>query len=155
MEPLLPFETRMELAIAEMSLEEKDSCRSIAMKYSLNHTTLSRRFKGEQVSRTVANSEYRQRLSSKQEETFLKYINKLSDRGLPPTSQIAKNIAEEIVGGEVGKNWVGDFVKRHKDQVKSLYLRNMDGVRVKAEYAPIFKQFYDKVILLLILIIKY
>jgi len=26
MEPLLPFETRMELAIAEMSLEEKDSC---------------------------------------------------------------------------------------------------------------------------------
>ena len=90
MEPLLPFETRMELAIAEMSLEEKDSCRSIAMKYSLNHTTLSRRFKGEQVSRTVANSEYRQRLSSKQEETFLKYINKLSDRGLPPTSQIAK-----------------------------------------------------------------
>ena len=55
----------------------------------------------------------------------------------------------------MGKNWVGDFVKRHKDQVKSIYLRNMDGVRVKAEYAPIFKQFYDKVILLLILIVRY
>jgi Tc5 transposase-like DNA-binding protein len=76
---------------------------------------------------------------------LIKYINKLSDRGILPTSQIVKNIAEEIIGGELGKNWVGQFVKRHKDEITSLYLQKMDKVRVKSEYAPIFKQFYDLV----------
>ena len=32
------------------------------------------------------------------------HINKLTDRGIPPTSQIVKNLAEEIRGKEVGKN---------------------------------------------------
>ena len=105
-----------------------------------------RRFKGEQVSRAIANAEIRQRLSLEQEETLIKHINKLSDRGLPPTSHIVKNLAEEIIGSKIGKNWVGDFVKRYKDRLKSIYLRNMDGIRVKAEYAPVFKYFYDLVL---------
>ena len=82
-----------------------------------------------------------------------KVIYKISDtqfafycKGLPPTSQIVKNLAEEIISSKLGKNWVGDFVKRYKDRLKSIYLRNIDRIRVKAEYAPIFKQFYDMVL---------
>jgi hypothetical protein len=104
------------------------------------------RFKGEQVSRAVACAKIRQRLSPEQEETLIKHINKLSDRNIPPTSQIVKNLAEEIIKDKVGKNWVGDFVKRHKDRIRSIYLRNMDGIRVKSEYVPLFNQFYDMVI---------
>jgi Tc5 transposase DNA-binding domain len=122
--------------------------RPIARKYSVDHTTLSRRFKGEQVSRAIASSDIRQRLSREQEETFIRYINKLSDKGLLPTSHIVKNLAEEIIKDKVGKNWVGDFVKRYKERLKSLYLRNIDRIRTKAEYAPLFKQFYDMVIYL-------
>ena len=57
---------------------------------------------------------------------------------MPPTSYIIKNLAEEIRGAEVGKNWVGHFVKRHSIRLKSLYLRNINNLRAGAEYAPIF-----------------
>ena len=73
-------------------------------------------------------------------------IISLTDRGLPPTSRIIRNLAEELLGGPVGKNWTGDFIKRHKDRLKSLYLRNIDSQRHKAEYKPSFKQFYDLVV---------
>jgi hypothetical protein len=143
--PQLPYNARVELALAELAELEVPTFRPIARKYDINHTTLSRRFRGEQVSRAIANAEIHQRLSKEQEETLIKHINKLSDRNIPPTSQIVKNLAEEIIKDEVGKNWVGDFVKRHKDRIKSIYLRNMDGIRVKSEYVPLFKQFYDMV----------
>jgi len=29
-----------------------------------------------------------------------------SERGIPPTSQMVKNFAEEMIGRAVGKNWV-------------------------------------------------
>jgi len=93
----------------------------------------------------MANSECRQRLTIQQEEVLIGHINKLTDRGIPPTSRIVRNLAEEIVGSSVGKNWTGEFVKRHKKRLKSLYLRNIDNLRTKAEYAPMFKYFYDLV----------
>jgi hypothetical protein len=67
------------------------------------------------------------------------------DRGLPPTCQIVHNLATEIVGGPIGKNWTKQFVHRHRDRLKSLYLRNIDNIRTKAEFALIIKQFYNLV----------
>ena len=58
---------------------------------------------------------------------------------------MVRNLAEEMIGSSVGKNWTGDFVKRYKNRLTSLYLRNIDSQRIKAEYAPSFKQFYDLV----------
>ena len=55
------------------------------------------------------------------------------------------NLAEEVIGDSVGKNWTSDFVKRYKNRVISVYLRNIDNERIKAEYAPVFKHFYDLV----------
>ena len=49
------------------------------------------------------------------------------------------------MGGPVGKNWTGGFIRRHKERLRSLYLRNIDKLRIQSEYAPIFKQFYDLV----------
>jgi hypothetical protein len=63
-------------------------------------------------------------------------------------SHFVKNLVEEIIKDKVGKNWVGDFVKRYKKRLKSLYLQNIDKIRTKAEYASLFKQFYDIVIYL-------
>jgi hypothetical protein len=62
---------------------------------------------------------------------------------MPPTSHIVKNLAEEIRGGQVGKNWVGQFVKRHDIRLKSLYLRNIDNLRAGAEYALMFQLFFN------------
>jgi Tc5 transposase-like DNA-binding protein len=80
-----------------------------------------------------------------QEEVLIKHINDLTDRNLPPTTQIVKNLAEEIIGGTVGEHWVCEFVRRYRDQIRSLYLHNINNLQVKADYAPIFKHFYDQV----------
>jgi len=47
-----------------------------------------------------------------QEEVLIGHINMLTAQSIPPTSQIVKNLAEEIISGKpVGKNWTSDFVK--------------------------------------------
>jgi hypothetical protein len=62
---------------------------------------------------------------------------------MPPTSQVVRNMAEEIIQKEVGKNWTSNFVHRHQSQLLSKYLRNIDNLRTHAEYAPSFKHFYE------------
>jgi hypothetical protein len=64
---------------------------------------------------------------------------------MPPTSAIVHNLAKEIRGRDVGKNWVGQFIRRNKDRLTSLYLRNIDNLRVLSEYTPMFQLFFDLV----------
>jgi hypothetical protein len=52
-------------------------------------------------------------------KVLIKHINELSDRGLPPTPQIVKNLAEEIIHAELGKNWVSRFIRRRHGQLIS------------------------------------
>jgi hypothetical protein len=66
--------------------------------------TLARRYNGKSVSRVEANSKYRQRLNDVEEDTLLRYIDTLIDRHIPSTSQIVRNLAEEILKGPIGKN---------------------------------------------------
>jgi len=117
----------------------------------VNRHTLRRRFCGQQDSRPSANSMFRQNLTSNQEEELIKLINDLSFRGLPPTSSIVRNLAEEMVSRLVGKNWTGQFINRHKDKLKSIYLRNIDNMRVKAEYKPMIQLFFRMVCVLMVL----
>jgi hypothetical protein len=114
-----------------------------AAHFGVDRTSVSKRVRGLTKTRQEANSFFLQCLTNDQEEVLIGHINKLTDRGMPPTSQVVHNLAEEIRGCEVGKNWAGQFVKRHKDRLKSLYLRNIDNLRAGAEYAPMFKLFYD------------
>ena len=64
---------------------------------------------------------------------------------MPPTSQIVKNLAEEVIGRSVRKNWTANFVRRHQGELRNLYLCNIDNLRVKGEYAPTYKLFFDLV----------
>ena len=141
-------DARIELAIAHLKRQEKPNIMGTAREYGLVESTLRRRFKGQIMSRQAANSIHRQNLTLVQEEVLIGQINRLTDRGLPPTSRIVKNLAEEMIGHPVGKNWTGQFVKRYPDRLHSVYLRNIDKERTNAEYAPMFKQFYDLVLVL-------
>jgi hypothetical protein len=80
-----------------------------------------------------------------QEEQLIAQINKLTVCHMPPTSQIVKNMAEEIRGGEVNKNRTASFIRRHSTRLKSLYLQNIDNQRAKAEYASMFEHFFELV----------
>jgi hypothetical protein len=52
----------------------------------------------------AANSFYHQCLTNEQEEVLITRIHDLTDRGMPPTSQIVENLAEEITREKVGQN---------------------------------------------------
>ena len=117
----------------------------ISEKFGIKQTTLIRRFKGLCTSRVEATSLHHKLLTNTQEEALINQINKLIARGLPLTSHIVKNLAEEIIGREVNKNWTAYFVKRYSIRLKSLYLRNIDNLRMKSEYGPHIQHFFDLV----------
>jgi len=130
-------------AVASIERGEFVHYANAAAEYGCTRSALSRRIRGLTKSKTDADSFWRQCLTNEQEEVLIYRINALTDRGMPPTSHIVKNLAEEIRGKQVGKNWVGQFVKRHDIRLKSLYLRNIDNLRAGAEYAPMFQLFFS------------
>jgi len=148
------YEARLELAVDDLAKQANPNFLATARRFQVHRTTLSRRFQGTQQNRRIAHSETQQCLSIAQEETLIRFINNLTDRSLPPTSQIVHNVAEELSGKPVGKNWVGKFVKRHKDRLNAVYLRTMDNKRVKADYIPNLERFYELVSLIYTYIIS-
>ena len=141
-------EERMLKAIEDLNTQLTPNYSGTAKKWDVIRTTLMRRFTGQTSSRTVSNSKYRQCLTNAQEELLIGHIKILTDRRLPPTSQMVRNLAEEIIGDSVGKNWVGDFVYRRRDVLIGRYLKNIDNSRVKGEYKARIKEFYQLVSLL-------
>jgi hypothetical protein len=129
---------RITKAIGAIQRGEFTDYSKAAKYYKCLRSAVSRRIRGLTKTRQQANSFWHQCLTIEQEEVLIHRINHLTDRGMPPTSYIIKNLAEEIRGAEVGKNWVGHFVKRHSIRLKSLYLCNIDNLRAGAEYALMF-----------------
>ena len=138
-------EAQIELAIADLDRQLKPNYARTAKEYGLVASTLRRRHQGLTMSKEAAISEYWQKLTNAQEEVLIERINWLTDRALPPTPTIVHNLAEEIAGGPIGKNWVAEFVKRHQDRLKSIYLRTIDRKRVQSEYVPSYQRCYDMV----------
>ena len=97
-------EEDIKAALAEIELSEDPNYREIARKFKLTHTTLLRHAKGLTRSRADFQSEINQNLNDAQERILIKQINRLTDRGIPPTSKMVKNFAEEMIGREVRKN---------------------------------------------------
>ena len=143
-------EAQMELALADLAKQDTSNIMATSKLYGVPPKTLSNRFNCKTVSQQEATSEHHQCLSSAQEEALITLINRLTNRGLPPTNSIVKNLAEEMIGRRVGKNWSAQFVKRHEGCLTSRFLRNIDKKRQNAEYAPIFKHFFDLVMCLLL-----
>jgi hypothetical protein len=138
-------EQDMEKAINELNRQLIPNYRQISEKYGLTRTTLMRRFLSLCTSRQEATSIYHKLLTDTQEEALITQINKLTVRGMPPTTKIVKNLAEEVIGRKIHKNWTAHFVRRYSSRLKSLYLRNIDNLRVKSEYGPHLEHFFDLV----------
>ena len=136
---------RMVLALDDLIKQKVPNLLATSKKYEVNRTTLTRQFNGTQMSRADFLSESIQCLSRDQEKVVLGFINKLTDRNCMPTSQIVKNVAEEVAGQPVGKNWVGRFVRRYQDQLHAGFLRTIDSARVKSDNIDLYKQFYEQV----------
>ncbi len=129
-------EQRMKAALDALDRQLIPNYAAILKEFELERTTLIRRHTGRTNSRATATSLYRKLLADTLEEALISQINKLTLRGIPPTTYMVRNFAEEMIGREVNKNWMASFVARHSDRLKSLYLRNIDHLRIKSEYRP-------------------
>src|SRR3954471_4437464 len=120
---------RMEAANADLKSKKHKTYAAAATEWKLVDTTLRRRYIGASTSIKEFNSKSLKKLTSIQEEALIGHVNKLTDRGLPPTPQILKNIAEELSKTKLGPNWVARFCKRHRSRLASVYLRTIDHKR--------------------------
>ena len=101
------MDDRINSAISALDSQKGLSIRAAAIKCGVNRTTLGRRYNGESQSRAAATSAHHQNLTDVEEDTLIGYINSLTDRHIPPTPQIVRNLAEELISRPVGKNWTG------------------------------------------------
>ena len=137
--------TRIAEAITDLESQDRPNIAATARKYRVARETLSKRFRGVQGTNEDVNSYVRQQLSNTQEEALITYINKLNDRGFPPTPQILKNIAESIAHTTLGRNWTARFCKRHHTRLASVYLRTIDHKRKQADNSYHFQYFFNLV----------
>ncbi|KAF2174653.1 hypothetical protein K469DRAFT_773422 [Zopfia rhizophila CBS 207.26] len=77
-----------------------------AKEFGCNRSTLSKRHRGVQGPRTVQYENQRV-LDEQQSRTLIDYINKLTERGLPPSNEMLRNFAKEIRGRDqrLGREW--------------------------------------------------
>jgi hypothetical protein len=139
---------RIANAINDLKSQNHPKYAATAKKWDVDKSTLWRRFQGHTGSVQEANSYARQKLTATQEETLIAYINKLSDKGLPPTPRIVKNLAEELTHETIGKNWVSRFIQRHAHRLTSVYLRTIDHKRKIADNSHHFEHYFITVSML-------
>jgi transposase len=93
----------MDEAVAFKLEHESDSIASIARKFSVNASTLSRRLRKAQKSKEEHDALYRGKLNKAQEAELIKWIDRLSHGGCPPTHSMLRNFADEISGKRLAK----------------------------------------------------
>jgi hypothetical protein len=89
-------------AIESLEPGEQFSYRKIAKEYSCDPTTLARRHQSTRASRCVK-AENQQALHPQQKQELLRYIKRLTERGLPPTRATIRRVALDIAKRELRK----------------------------------------------------
>jgi hypothetical protein len=134
----------IDLALEELrSLKpgEKVNITKIAEKYGVNRSTLSRRFNGVTRSKQ-AHYNNQQFLNDEQSNTLVKWVNRLTERGLPPTRQTLANLAKDITGVEPGKNWPGRWLKKHSHELIYRFSSGLDIDRQRADSASKYEKYF-------------
>jgi len=132
----------MEAALADLRLQDVPNITATAKMHKINRSTLSRRWNKVTRSREESYDSMRF-LNTIQSKALIKYINDLTERGLPPTVAMVENIAAEIVGRQPGHNWPTRWLAAHKDELKSGYLAPIDIARKKADSALYYSLYFE------------
>jgi len=97
-------ERRIKAALDALDRQLIPNYAAIAKEYDLERTTVMRKHISRTTSRATATSLFYKLLTNTQEEALISQINKLTLRGIPPTTYIVRNFVEEMIGREVNKN---------------------------------------------------
>jgi AraC-like DNA-binding protein len=101
------------------------SYREVAKQSGVDRTTLSRRHQGRTQSYAAA-SQQRQLLSPQQEQELIRYIERSTEQGLPPTREMVHNFATAIAKCDVREAWVGRFLHCHEDKLTTKWSAGID-----------------------------
>jgi hypothetical protein len=115
-------------AIESLEPGEQFSYRQIAKDYGCDRTTLARRHQGVRASRRIK-AENQQALHPQQEQELLRYIKRLTERGLPPTRPMIRRFASDIAKRELGKGWVNRYINRYGVYLISRWATGIDRSR--------------------------
>jgi helix-turn-helix, Psq domain/Tc5 transposase DNA-binding domain len=139
-------EARLQEAITAV-LNGEHTCHSAAIVYNVPHRTLYDRVRGNQKPRNQAH-ECDQNLTHAEEKELVRWITLLTISGYPPRYETLRRLVEilrerrvkktaddesevpVIVYDQIGKDWVGRFLKRHPE-LASVRPRSIDAVRIK------------------------
>ncbi|EDU46253.1 predicted protein [Pyrenophora tritici-repentis Pt-1C-BFP] len=55
-----------------------------------------------------------QKLNPQQELELVRYIEKLTKRGIPPTREMIRNFSSEVAHQQLSESWVTRFINRHE-----------------------------------------
>jgi hypothetical protein len=135
----------MEAALAALKSQkpgERINIAQTAKKYNVDRSTLSRRYRGVQTSH-AEQYENQRLLNDQQESELVEYIDKLCQRGLPPTREMLQGFASEICRQPVGKNWPNRFINRHKLDLVSRWTTGLDRQRKQADSAFRYKLYFE------------
>ena len=128
-------------ALAILEPQDPPNYTQTAKEFNINRTTLSWRYRRITRAREDA-TEMKSLLLIQQERTPLRYINLLTKRVLPPTTQMVQNFTFKILRITPKKNQVLQFIKRYKNKIKLSYLALTNIVYKRANNLYQYKLFY-------------
>jgi hypothetical protein len=134
-------------AIDALEPGEKINYTKISNQYGVVRSTLARRH--QHLSSTCAiRQENQQALHPHQEQELLRYIERLTRQGLPPTRPMIRRFASDIAKRELGKAWVDRYIKRHQIDLISRWATGIDRARHQADsiskYTLYFSLLHEK-----------
>lgn len=129
-------------ALESLRPGERVNYTKIAEVYDVDRTTLSKRHRGVQQSRG-AQYESQRILNNQQSAQLTKWINNLTERGLPPFNEMLRNFAKEITGNKPGKNWPSRWLKAHDNDIISRYTTGIDRSRKRADSAFKYSLYFE------------
>ena len=134
----------IELALKDLSLQDKPNVSTTANKYNVNRSTLSRRFNN-QTNPTKRATQKSQLLHPQQEKDLVIFINKKTEQGIPPTTAMVRNCAEQLAQKRPGNSWCQRFVDRHSDILSKGFLSTIDSQRKGADSKRQYELYFNLV----------
>jgi len=130
-------------ALASICGQKDVNYTAVADKFGCNRSTLSRRHRGITTSRKNIIAIYHSLLSKAQQSELVNYINKLSNKGIPPTILVVRSLTMDICKTRPGKCWTWRFVKAHSDRLDYSFLRSINLARRKADSLEVYRAWFE------------
>jgi hypothetical protein len=135
----------IEAALAAIKLQnpgENICYTKIAQDYGINRSTISGR-PHSQTALQTASAEECQNLHPQQEQQLLRYIEQLTERGLPPTQALIQCFGSEITKNELGIHWVDQHIKCYEIHLISCWATGINRSRHQAESQSKYSLYFE------------